>query len=214
MRRRQRSIHWSCSSTATAIKARTTAGRCARAPESGPSPPTRSDIPRSCWRHSVRPTTAGAVLPGSPAIQPAVRSTLCSRCSTTSSAATASIPIAATSPACRAAAGHAARALASAGAVRRGDPGLSRRRARAHPEVPPRENGVGVVAGIESHPALVLPRHRRSGGAHLTHPRSRCRAAASGGSPRLTEYPGVKHDAWVKAYAEPAIVDWLFGHHR
>ena len=36
----------------------------------------------------------------------------------------------------------------------------------------------------------------------------------AGGSPRLTEYPGVKHDAWVKAYAEPAIVDWLFGHRR
>ena len=83
-----------------------------------------------------------------------------------------------------------------------------------NPEVPPRENGIGVVAGIESIPLWffhgtddpVVP---------ISLTRERVAALRqAGGSPRLTEYPGVKHDAWIKAYAEPAIVDWLFAHRR
>ncbi|MCC6353871.1 MAG: dienelactone hydrolase family protein [Verrucomicrobiae bacterium] len=29
---------------------------------------------------------------------------------------------------------------------------------------------------------------------------------------KYTEYPGVGHDSWVKAYQEPELVDWLFAH--
>ncbi|HZS06090.1 MAG TPA: PHB depolymerase family esterase [Blastocatellia bacterium] len=32
---------------------------------------------------------------------------------------------------------------------------------------------------------------------------------AVGGDVRYTEYPGVKHDSWVKAYAEPELMKWL-----
>jgi predicted peptidase len=32
---------------------------------------------------------------------------------------------------------------------------------------------------------------------------------AIGGEVRYTEYPGVKHDSWVKAYAEPDLLPWL-----
>lgn len=35
---------------------------------------------------------------------------------------------------------------------------------------------------------------------------------ACGGTPRLTIYPGVGHDAWNPAYADPALTDWLFAH--
>jgi predicted peptidase len=30
------------------------------------------------------------------------------------------------------------------------------------------------------------------------------------GTPIYTEYPGVKHDSWSKAYDEPGLFDWLF----
>lgn len=30
------------------------------------------------------------------------------------------------------------------------------------------------------------------------------------GKPKYTEYPGVKHNSWTKAYEEPALFDWLF----
>ena len=83
-----------------------------------------------------------------------------------------------------------------------------------HAAIPERDQGVGVVAGIERVPLWffhgtddpVVP---------ISLTRERVAALRqAGGAPRLTEYPGVKHDAWVKAYAEPEIVDWLFGHHR
>jgi predicted peptidase len=32
---------------------------------------------------------------------------------------------------------------------------------------------------------------------------------AAGGDVKYTEYPGVAHDSWVKAYAEPELVPWL-----
>jgi predicted peptidase len=83
-----------------------------------------------------------------------------------------------------------------------------------NPEVPLRENGVGVVAGIESIPLWFF---HGTDDPVVPISLSRDRIAAlrrAGGSPRLTEYPGIGHDAWVKAYAEPAIVDWLFGHRR
>jgi predicted peptidase len=85
---------------------------------------------------------------------------------------------------------------------------------RRHPEVPARENGVGVVAGIERVPLWffhgvddpVVP---------ISLTRERVAALRrAGGEPRLTEYPGVKHDAWVKAYAEGGLVEWLFDQHR
>lgn len=37
---------------------------------------------------------------------------------------------------------------------------------------------------------------------------------AAGASPRHTEYPGVGHNSWSKAYLEPELVEWLFGHVR
>lgn len=32
----------------------------------------------------------------------------------------------------------------------------------------------------------------------------------NGENPRYTEYPGVKHDCWGKAYQEPGLLDWMF----
>ena len=32
----------------------------------------------------------------------------------------------------------------------------------------------------------------------------------AGGMPKYTEYPGVGHDSWNKAYAEPELLPWLF----
>lgn len=32
----------------------------------------------------------------------------------------------------------------------------------------------------------------------------------AGGSPKYTEYPGVGHNAWVNAFAEPELMAWLF----
>lgn len=82
------------------------------------------------------------------------------------------------------------------------------------PDIPPETEGVGVVAGIEHIPLWffhgtaddVVP-------ADLTRQRVDALRKA-GGAPRLTEYPGVKHDAWHRAYAEPELVEWLFAQHR
>jgi predicted peptidase len=35
---------------------------------------------------------------------------------------------------------------------------------------------------------------------------------AAGGSVRYTEYPGVRHNAWDRAYAEPELPGWLLAH--
>jgi acetyl esterase/lipase len=32
---------------------------------------------------------------------------------------------------------------------------------------------------------------------------------AAGGDVRYTEYPGVKHNSWDKAYSEPDLFPWL-----
>ena len=37
---------------------------------------------------------------------------------------------------------------------------------------------------------------------------------AAGGSPKYTEYPGVKHDSWVKAYDTDELYDWLLQQKR
>ena len=37
---------------------------------------------------------------------------------------------------------------------------------------------------------------------------------AAGGNPKYTEYPGVGHNSWDRAYAEPELPKWLFAHHR
>jgi predicted peptidase len=37
---------------------------------------------------------------------------------------------------------------------------------------------------------------------------------AAGGNPRHTEYAGVGHDAFMWAYTEPALVEWLFAQKR
>jgi len=37
---------------------------------------------------------------------------------------------------------------------------------------------------------------------------------ALGGRPRFSEYPGVKHDAWTRAFSEPGIVEWLYAQTR
>ena len=31
---------------------------------------------------------------------------------------------------------------------------------------------------------------------------------------KYTEYPGVGHNSWVKAFEEPELVEWLFSHRR
>jgi predicted peptidase len=36
----------------------------------------------------------------------------------------------------------------------------------------------------------------------------------SGGNPKYTEYPGVNHDSWSRAYREPELVKWLFAQNR
>jgi hypothetical protein len=33
---------------------------------------------------------------------------------------------------------------------------------------------------------------------------------SAGGTPKYTEYPGVGHNSWDKAYTEPDLYDWLF----
>jgi len=33
---------------------------------------------------------------------------------------------------------------------------------------------------------------------------------SKGGNLRYTEYPGVKHDCWSKAYQEPGLLEWMF----
>jgi predicted peptidase len=35
-----------------------------------------------------------------------------------------------------------------------------------------------------------------------------------GASIKYTEYPGVKHNSWVNAYAEPDLIPWMFKQHR
>jgi predicted peptidase len=35
---------------------------------------------------------------------------------------------------------------------------------------------------------------------------------AAGGNVKYSEYEGVRHDSWVKAYAEPDFFTWLLGH--
>ncbi|MCP5546859.1 MAG: dienelactone hydrolase family protein [Akkermansiaceae bacterium] len=37
---------------------------------------------------------------------------------------------------------------------------------------------------------------------------------AAGGSPKYTEYPGVAHNSWFKAFAEPDLLPWLFAQKR
>jgi predicted peptidase len=36
----------------------------------------------------------------------------------------------------------------------------------------------------------------------------------AGGSPRYTEYPGVGHNSWAQAYADPEFMTWLFAQKR
>ena len=37
---------------------------------------------------------------------------------------------------------------------------------------------------------------------------------AAGGRPRYTEYKGMAHNVWSRAYGEPELADWLFGQGR
>jgi predicted peptidase len=36
---------------------------------------------------------------------------------------------------------------------------------------------------------------------------------ANGGDPEFSEYPGIGHDVWDVAFAEPGLVAWLLSHH-
>jgi len=36
----------------------------------------------------------------------------------------------------------------------------------------------------------------------------------AGGKPRYTEYAGLGHEIWNRAFAEPGLVDWLFAQHK
>ena len=35
---------------------------------------------------------------------------------------------------------------------------------------------------------------------------------AAGAEPRYTEYPGVGHNSYEKAFSDPELVEWLFTH--
>jgi hypothetical protein len=37
---------------------------------------------------------------------------------------------------------------------------------------------------------------------------------ADGAKVTYTEYPGVQHDSWKNAFAEPELLPWLFGKSR
>lgn len=37
---------------------------------------------------------------------------------------------------------------------------------------------------------------------------------SAGGNPRYTEYPGVGHDSWTRAYRETEFIEWLFAQSR
>jgi predicted peptidase len=37
---------------------------------------------------------------------------------------------------------------------------------------------------------------------------------AAGGTPRVTEYAGMGHDIWARAFSEPGLVDWVLAQHR
>ena len=36
----------------------------------------------------------------------------------------------------------------------------------------------------------------------------------AGAKVKYTEYPGVKHDSWINAFAEPELLPWLFSQKR
>jgi predicted peptidase len=36
----------------------------------------------------------------------------------------------------------------------------------------------------------------------------------AGGNPKYTEYKGLGHNSWTKAYSEPELLPWLFAQHR
>jgi predicted peptidase len=36
----------------------------------------------------------------------------------------------------------------------------------------------------------------------------------AGGNPRYTEYKGVRHEVWFKAFQEQGLVEWLFSQHK
>jgi poly(3-hydroxybutyrate) depolymerase len=36
----------------------------------------------------------------------------------------------------------------------------------------------------------------------------------AGGNPKYTEYPGVNHDSWSRAYRDPELVNWLFAQEK
>ncbi len=36
----------------------------------------------------------------------------------------------------------------------------------------------------------------------------------AGGNPKYTEYPGVGHDSWTRAYRDPELINWLFAQSR
>jgi predicted peptidase len=83
-----------------------------------------------------------------------------------------------------------------------------------HADIPASEQGVGVVAGIERIPLWFF---HGTDDPIVPIALTRERVAAlrrAGGTPRVTEYEGVKHDAWTRAYSDREIVEWLFGHHR
>ena len=75
--------------------------------------------------------------------------------------------------------------------------------------------------GDESTAPLIkdLPIWCFHGGADKTVPPERSRnmieaLKQAGGHPRYTEYPGVGHNSWDKAYAEPELPTWLFAQKR
>ena len=66
----------------------------------------------------------------------------------------------------------------------------------------------------QRHSLLGLPR-RRGPGRQNREGRQMVEALkAAGGKPKFTDYPGVGHNCWDKAYATPELYEWLLEQHK
>ena len=62
----------------------------------------------------------------------------------------------------------------------------------------------------QGHALLVLPRRRRHRGQGRRQSRDMIEAIKkAGGKPKYTEYPGVGHNSWDKAYGTDELYKWL-----
>jgi predicted peptidase len=89
----------------------------------------------------------------------------------------------------------------------------------ANKPIPPEAPGVNSYADVAKKIGSKLPIWVFHGGADPTVPVDESRRMveelkAVGNAVKYTEYEGVKHNSWDKAYAEPELATWLFAQHR